>query len=264
MGFHSTNWKTSFAGGLQYLSYGETPETDASGNILGSFRPTDWVMQLSASREYQEKWNYGANLKFISSNYGQYQSNGIAMDIGIKYKDSAKLFYASVLVKNLGTQLKKYHDGPAEELPFDLQAGLTKRLANAPLSFSFTAQRMHRFDIRYNDTTFNNETGIENKPGKFTLDKLFRHFVLATTVYITDRVELAAGYNFLRRKELSIGGGSSGMTGFSLGAAVFLGKLHIRYARAHYQSQAAFNQFGITMKLNDYFGLGKFGEKIGW
>ena len=28
---------------MTYLDYGTTTETDASGNILGSFRPVDWV-----------------------------------------------------------------------------------------------------------------------------------------------------------------------------------------------------------------------------
>ena len=26
----------------------------------------------------------------------------------------------------------------------------------------------------------------------------------------------------------------------------------------------AYNQFGLNMTLNQYFGLGKFGERIGW
>ena len=90
------------------------------------------------------------------------------------------------------------------------------------------------------------------------------HFVLATTIYLGDRVEVMAGYNFLRRKELSIGNATNGLNGFSLGAGVLLGKLQIRYARAYYQSNTAFNQLGLNMKLNDYFGLGKFGERIGW
>ena len=87
---------------------------------------------------------------------------------------------------------------------------------------------------------------------------------MATTIYAGDRVEVYAGYNFLRRRDLGIGNGGNGLNGFSIGAGVLLGKLQVRYARAYYQSNTAFNQFGLTMKLNEYFGLGKFGEKIGW
>lgn len=265
MGYHHAKLNTNFAWGLNYFGYGNVPETDASGNILGKFRPTDWVMQVSASRSYLEKWNYGATLKFINSNYGQYRSNGLAMDIGILFSDTSKLFSASALVKNAGFQLMKYNGSSGDDLPFDLQIGFTKRLASAPFSFSVTAQRIHQFDIGYNDTSFNNENGFDNgSTKKFSFGKLINHFVLASTIYLGDRVEVIAGYNFLRRKELNIGSGGNGLNGFSLGAGVMLGKLQIRYARAYYQNSSAYNQLGLNMKLNEYFGLGKFGEKIGW
>ena len=125
LGYHSEELNTNFLWGLHYLSYGSIQETDASGNIYGTLHPTDWVMQVSASRSYLEKWNYGSTLKFISSNYGQYRSNGIAVDVGVLYSDTANLFSASILVKNMGVQLKKYNGAGAEDLPFDLQVGLT-------------------------------------------------------------------------------------------------------------------------------------------
>lgn len=265
LGYHNEKLNTNFSWGLNYFGYGNISRTDASGNILGKFRPTDWVMQVSASRSYMEKWNYGATLKFISSNYGPYRSNGIAMDVGVLYHDSSKLFSASLLAKNLGFQLKKYDGTDPDDLPFDLQIGLTKRLKSAPFSFSVTAQRVHQFDNRYNDTTFNNENGFTNSSSKkFSFGKLLDHFVFATTIYLGDRVEAIVGYNFLRRHDLSIGNGGNGLTGFSLGAGVKLGKLQIRYARAYYQNSSAYNQLGLNMKLNEYFGLGKFGERIGW
>ncbi len=265
LGYRNEKLNTNFSGGLNYFDYGSTSQTDASGNVFGKFRPTDWVMQVSASRSYLDNWNYGATLKLISSNYGQYSSTGIAMDVGVLFHDSSKLFSASLVAKNMGTQLKKYDGTDPDDLPFDLQVGITKRLAKAPFSFSLTAQRLHQFDINYNDTSFNNDNGFDNgSKKKFSFENLINHFVLATTVYIGDRVEVLGGYNFLRRRELSIGNTTNGLNGFSLGAGVLLGKLQIRYARAYYQGNTAFNQIGLNMQLNEYFGLGKFGEKIGW
>jgi hypothetical protein len=265
LGYHNQKLNTNFLWGLNYFDYGSIPQTDASGNLLGQFRPTDWVMQVSASRRYMEKWNYGTTLKFISSNYGQYRSNGVAIDMGVLYSDTAKLFYASVLVKNLGFQLKKYDGTSVDELPFDLEVGLTKRLENAPFSFSVTAHHLHQFDIRYNDTTFNNENGFNNgSNNKLSFNTLFRHFVFATTVYAGDKIEITAGYNHLRRQELNIGNTGNGINGFSLGVGVILDKLQIRFARAYYQNNTAYNQLGLNLKLNEYFGLGKFGNHIGW
>ena len=265
LGYRHEKLNTNFSWGLNYLDYGSTKETDASGNVLGKFKPTDWVMQVSASRSYLEKWNYGATLKFISSNYGPYRSNGLAIDVGILFHDTSNLFSASLVAKNMGTQLKKYAGTDPDDLPFDVQIGLTKRLASAPFSFSLTAQRIHQFNTNYNDTIFNNDNGFDNgSEKKFSFDKLLNHFVLATTIYAGDRVEVMAGYNFLRRKELNIGNGANGLNGFSVGVGVKLGKLQIKYARAYYQTNTAFNQLGLNMKLNEYFGLGKFGERIGW
>jgi hypothetical protein len=135
-GYHHEKLNTNFAFGLNYFNYGKLRQTDAAGNSLGQFRPIDWVMQVSASHHYKEKWNLGSTLKFINSSYGQYKANGLAIDIGILYQDTAKLFSASVLVKNAGFQLKKYTGTQAGDLPFDLQAGITQRLKNAPFSFS--------------------------------------------------------------------------------------------------------------------------------
>ncbi|MFC0772716.1 type IX secretion system protein PorQ [Terrimonas alba] len=257
--------KTNFLWALNYLDYGNIQQTDAAGNLMGRFKPTDWVMQVSASRSYLSKWNYGATFKYISSNYGQYRSNGIAADVGVLYHDSSKLFSASLLARNMGTQLRKYDGTDPDELPFDLQVGVSKRLENSPFEFSVTAHHLHRFDLRHDDAVYDADNDLESdSTKKFTMDKLFRHFVFATTIYLGDKVELQAGYNYLRRKELNIGSGGNGLTGFSMGVSLILNKLQVRYARSHYQNNTAYNQFGLSMPLNKYFGLGKLGERIGW
>jgi hypothetical protein len=265
LGYRNEKLNTNFLWGLHYLNYGSIRQTDASGNLYGELHPSDWVMQISASRSYLEKWNYGAALKFISSNYGQYTSNGVAVDAGVLFHDSAKLFSASVVAKNMGFQLKKY-TGTAEDMPFDLIAGVTKRLSKAPFGFSITAHHLHQFDIRYNDTTFNNENvfGQTNKNKKFGFDKFFRHIVIASQIYIGDKLEVSLGYNHLRRQELNVGDAGNGLNGFSLGVGALFNKIQIRFARAYYQNNTAYNQLGLNLQLNQYFGLGKFGERIGW
>ncbi len=265
LGYYSSKINTSFQWGLNYFNYGSIQQTDASGNVLGSLRPVDWVMQISASHKYMEKWNYGTTLKFINSNYGLYRSNGIAVDAGVLYNDSAKLFSAAVLAKNMGFQLKKYDGTDAQDIPFDLEIGITKRLKNAPFGFSFTAHHLQQFDIRFNDTTFNNENGFSNgSSNKLSFDKIFRHFVFATDIYLSNKVEITGGYNYLRRQELNIGNSGNGLNGFSLGVGVLFKKIQVRYALASYQDNTTYNQLGLNLQLNEYFGLGKFGERIGW
>lgn len=262
-GYRLEKLKTNFAWGINYFDYGKISETDAAGNVFGNLNPKDWVMQVSASRTYLQKWTYGVTTKFISSNYGIYRSSGVAMDVGLLYIDSVNLFSASVVAKNIGYQLKKYSGADAEELPFDLQLGITKKLRDAPLAFSLTASHLHQFDIRYNDSVFNNEIGF-NRNGKFVFDKIFRHFVFAVQAFPTPQLEISAGYNHLRRQELNVGNTTNGLNGFSMGVGLMIKKIQIRYAGTFYQNNRAFNQIGLNLKLNDYFGFGKFGQKIGW
>ncbi|MBP7345894.1 MAG: type IX secretion system protein PorQ [Sediminibacterium sp.] len=148
---HQINWGI----GLQYLHYGNITQTDATGSILGTFKPNEFALQLLMSKQYNNHFYIGAAAKFIQSNYGLYRSSGIAMDIGLTYSDTVNQFQAAIVIKNMGTQLSTYGGSAKEELPFDLQVGISKRLANAPIQFSLTAHNLHRLNILYNDTAFN-------------------------------------------------------------------------------------------------------------
>lgn len=257
-GIYHEALNTNFALGVQYLNYGSLQQTDAAGNINGNFRPVDYVVQASAGRQYMKRWHYGATLKFIHSSYGIYRSSGLALDVGVSYYDSASSWQASFVAKNMGTQLRQY-GAEREELPFDMQLGISKRLANAPLQFSITAWHLQRWDIRYEDTVFDREEGVDEggKGKNFFFDKLFRHVVIGAQCYVTDKVELSIGYNHMRRKELNAGNAGNGLNGFSLGAGALFKKLQIRYARSWYQKNLAFNQLGLSLRLNQYLGGAK-------
>jgi hypothetical protein len=251
--YHYEPWQTTFAAGIQFLNYGVIAQTDAAGNRFGTLRPTDYVVQLSASRKYLQRWQYGISLKFIHSNYGLYRSSAIALDAGILYYDTAQKIQASLVLKNMGVQIKKYTGSRPDDLPFDVQLGVTKRLANAPVQFSATAHHLHRFDILYNDTVFNNQNGLsQNNSKSFTADKLFRHFVFSTQIFISEKLELTVGYNHLTRRELSIANSANGLTGFSVGVGALLKKLQIRYARHQYQNNTGYHQFGLNLFLDKW------------
>ncbi len=243
--WHLEKAETTLGIGIHYLHYGSINQTDPSGNDLGTFRPADYVLQVSASRAYGSKIQYGATLKMIQSNYGMYRSAGIAMDVGAVYKDTALLFQASLVLKNMGVQYKAYDGTEPGDLPFDIQAGVSKKLKNAPLQFSLTLHHLHQFDILYNDTAFNDV----NTDRSFFFDKLFRHVVLATQLSIGQYVEISAGYNHLRRAELNIGSGGNGLNGFSAGVGVIFRKFQFRYSKAWYQTQKGFNQVGINVEI---------------
>ena len=243
--WHVQKWESTFALGIHYLHYGNINQTDPSGNELGTFKPSDYVLQVSASRAYGARFQYGATIKWIQSNYGAFRSAGIALDIAGLYKDTNALLQASLVLKNMGIQYKAYEGTEPGDLPFDIQAGISKKLKHAPLQLSLTLHHLHHFDIRYNDTVFNETAGDRS----FFFDKLFRHVVLATQLYIGEHVEVSAGYNHLRRSELNVGNGGNGLNGFSAGVGVMYRKFQFRYSKAWYQTQKGFNQVGLNVEL---------------
>ncbi|MES2332211.1 MAG: type IX secretion system protein PorQ [Bacteroidota bacterium] len=245
--YHLEEAKTNIAIGANYFDYGNLTQTDASGNILGSFHPADYAVQVMASKQYHERFHYGITMKYIHSNYGQYRSSGLAFDVGLSYYDSSNQLQVSVVVKNMGTQLSTY-DGSSrkEELPFDLQAGITKRLENAPFQFSLTAHHLQKFNTYYNDTAFRASEGESGYAGSNTLDKIFSHLVLSAQIFVNEKLEITSGFNFQRRQDLNAYNVTSGLNGFSFGAGLLLKKLHIRYATGFYQSNM-FHQLSLNL-----------------
>ncbi|MGE5518650.1 MAG: type IX secretion system protein PorQ [Candidatus Dadabacteria bacterium] len=242
---------TVFGAQVFYMDYGSIPQADAGGNVSGTFRPKDFVVQGSASRAYLQKWRYGATIKFINSSYQQYRANAFAVDVGVLYKDSANGLSAAVLSKNVGFEGKTYA-GEKEDLPFDLQVGVTKRLEKAPFAFSITLQHLQNFDINYSDTVFNIDNN--NKYDKTALHKIFTHFIFATHIFLGNNLEATLGYNVLRRDQLKVGSVANGLTGFSGGLRIKFQKLQLLYSVSSYQKNVLFNHFGITMQL-DQMGI---------
>ena len=245
--YHHEKSNTSFSLGIVHLLYGQEIQTDAAGNILGNFNAYDQVISASFAKSYGKRWRYGASFKIAHSNYGVFRSTGLAADVGITYLDEPKKLQIGFAARNMGVQLKTF-GGTDEDLPLDLVIGVTKQLEKTPLRFSLTAQRLHQFNLLYNDTLYNNENyGSNNEVG--LLKKIFSHFVLGTELLLGDKLIVLAGYNVLRRNELSIKNIASGLTGFSYGLQLKLNRLNFYYGRSHYQSTLTQNQFTLSVRL---------------
>jgi hypothetical protein len=251
--YYNRKTNTTFGGHINFIDYGFITQTDASGMSYGHFRPIDFVIQLEAARTYLENWSYGVSLKIINSIYNQYKASGIAFDVGVLYRDSLHNFSASLLAKNMGFQIKNF-DGENEDLPFDIQVGITKRLQNAPLGISLTTYHINKFNLTYKDTVFNIENGnLEKHPA---LNNILNHFVIAGHIYLSKNLEAVVGYNHLRRMELNMGLSGNGLNGFSTGLKISFQNLQVLYARSVYQRNVTLNQIGINLGMNSFFSPG--------
>jgi hypothetical protein len=251
-------WNTRLAWGLHYLNYGTVAETDASGNLQGNLRPRDWAMQVSAARSYGNRWQYGASLKFIQSSLGTYRANAVAMDVGVQYIDTTHGFSTAITARNMGSVLKSYEGSGPDDLPFDLQIGMSKKLNKAPLAFSLTVHHLHRFLLGYDDIAFDDNGQPATRPSKgFSFENLLRHTVWATHIYLGKYLTADLGFNYLRRRELTIGRSGNGLTGFSLGLTLKARVFQLQYAHSGYQRAAGTHQFGLTLEMDRLTGWGK-------
>ena len=139
----------NFAAGLTYLNYGTFTETDISGVITGTFRASEYAFSMIYSREIDSSFSIGINFKPVLSYLERYTSFGFAFDIGANWHNRNNLFSAGVVIKNAGYQITTYAGEPHQKLPFEIQAGISQRLAYAPFRFSLTIRHLEKYDLTH-------------------------------------------------------------------------------------------------------------------
>lgn len=237
--------------GLQYISYGSFDRTDYIGNINGTFTAKEYGLVLGGA--YQRgKWSYGINTKWIGSYFDQYNSYGAAADIGVAYNDTSSLFTTSFVIKNIGGQFTSYVD-TKENLPFDIQFGVSKRLKYVPFRFGIMLHHLHQWDIRFDDpamqssnTFIGDTTTVKEKT--YTVDKLFRHANFTGELYFGKALNIRFGYNHLRRQELQIES-RPWASGFSGGVGIRVKRFSIDYGKSFYALPASTNHFSLGFRI---------------
>lgn len=240
----------TFGLSIHSINYGTFDRADVDGNINGTFSAAEYAINLSYSKELSPKLRAGISLKPIISNLEQYNSFGLAADIGVLYHSSDNLFSAGITLKNVGSQITAYND-TYESLPTDLQIGVSKKLAHAPFRFSLTAQDLFDWDLKYQVKDGNDEVvdGAGNSGNGF--DQLMRHMVLGIELVPSDNLYVAIGYNHRRRKELGVSEKMS-TTGYSWGFGFRVYKFHFAYGSARYHLAGSSNHFSISTNLGNF------------
>jgi hypothetical protein len=198
----------------QYMDYGSMKETTSDNQELGTFSARDIAIGGTFAYALTNTLSGAVTAKVISSKIAGYSSLAVGVDIGANYYDEAHDLSISAVARNLGGQVKAYDDA-FERIPFDLQVGVSKRLANAPLRFSATLSRL---------------TDWEESFG--------RHLAMGVDILLSETIYIAAGYNFRRAHQMTISdaeGDSAHGAGLSLGAGLQLErfKLNIGYGKYH-------------------------------
>jgi hypothetical protein len=236
----------NFAVGLTYLNYGSFTETDASGIITGSFSAAEYAFSLIYSREIDSLFTVGVNLKPVLSHLEKYTSFGIAFDIGAAFHSRDNLFSAGLVIKNTGYQITTYAGETREKLPFEIQAGVTQRLAHAPFRFSLTLRHLEKFDLTY---TYKEPgpSGNQNSRSSDVFENILRHAVIGTELIPHKNFYFSAGYNYQRRRELQIESKVS-TVGFSWGFGINTTYLSIGFGRATFHLAGSSNHVSLIVR----------------
>lgn len=212
----------------QYMDYGSIKEMTPDNIHTGDFSAKDIMVGGSFAYLLGKNIAGGVSAKIITSNIAGYSSMAVAVDLGLNYYLPEKGLSISAMAKNLGGQIKAYEDD-FEKIPVDVLLGVSKKLGNAPLSFSASLSGLNDWD-----------GGLKN------------HLAIGAEILLSSNMYIAGGYNFRRSNEMSIAedeGESSHGAGLSLGGGLQLQRLKINVAYAKYHVSTSSLLFNVTYCL---------------
>jgi hypothetical protein len=245
----------TFQMGAHFMNYGKFVEYDELGNDQGLFNVTDVALFAGAGRSYQEKFKFGANAKLAYSQIETYSALAMAFDLSAMYVDSAKYFSASLIIRNVGFQMKSYTKGKGSQelLPTDVQFGISKRFKHLPFRINVTAHNFTRWDVRYNDpnatTTSTSlfEEEKKEKPVGIFFDNFMQHVIVGGEFQFGKAFNIGFAYNHHRRADLALVS-KKGLSGFSFGFGLKIKRIGIQYGMGKYTQAGTANH--LTLNLN--------------
>lgn len=250
---HQINSRLTGAATLQYMGYGTFTETDNIGQEIGQFSAGDFALTAGVGMAVDTSFSIGANLKMLYSVLASYDSFGAAVDLSGTYHNPARRFTAALVIRNLGYQFTAYRRDNREDLPLNIQLGISKRLKHAPFRISLVAEHLEKWDLTYDNP--NEEVQIDPISGEVVDqggfefgDKLMRHMIAGVEVLISDNLNIRLGYNYRRRQEMKIND-KPGTAGLSWGFGLAVRKFKLSYGRATYHLAGPSNHFTISTRI---------------
>ncbi len=257
-GHHLKSKNLMLHGGIQYISYGSFERRDVAAIQMGNFKASEYAITAGVSRPLNEKLTAGANLKIITSQLGGFNSFGMAADLAMMYADTSSNFNASFVIKNAGMQFTTYED-EREPIPFEIQAGFSKKLKYLPFRISIIGTNLQRWNITYDDPNAEDETLLfgeepkEKSNAVIFVDNFFRHVVVNGEFLFgkKENFRVRFGYNHLRRAELSLENLRS-LAGMSVGAGFKIKRFSFDYGMGLYSIGGSVHHIGISTNINEF------------
>lgn len=237
--------RAAWAVGIRYLNYSEMTGYDPDGQMTGSFTPSDVVVEGTFSHDFTYRLRGGINLKGIYSNYERYSAFALCADLGINYYDDERDMSLSVVLKNMGGQIKRFEDS-YDHLPFDVRLGWMKGFGDSGLSLSITAWHLTKWNLPYYEHT---DEGMQEVELKSSFGKnLFRHLIFGMQYQPTDRFYIDLAYNYKTRSDMSAYQRNF-LSGFSAGVGINARSfsLGVAYAMPHKSASSVMLNLGLNI-----------------
>ena len=218
------------------------------GSIVGSFSPKDVSFGGSYSHDITDRLRGGIDMKLLYSGYADYTAFAIATDLGINYYDPDRDMSLSLVVANLGGQVKRFND-TYDRLPFDVRLGWSQALGSLPLRLSVTAWNLTKWHLPYVDAGDGSDSSQWETKDKF-MSNLFRHLVFGIDLISSPNYYISLGYNYKTRTDMSTYTRSF-ISGFSLGAGLKVSNFGLGLAFAQPHNGATTLMFNISYNLNE-------------
>lgn len=187
--------------GIRYLNYGSVTSTTEDGTPGDIFSPQDLVIGATYSHDFTDRLRGGITLNMMYSHYEIYEAFAMGADVGLNYYDGDRDLSLSLVLRNMGGQIKRFHDN-FDRLPFDIQLGYTQGLGSGPFSLSITAWHLNKWKLPYYTHKDDNGTETSELKSGF-VSNLFRHLIFGLKFAPSDNFWIAAAYNHKTRTDMS-------------------------------------------------------------
>ncbi|TNE72685.1 type IX secretion system protein PorQ [bacterium] len=209
---------------LRYMNYGEFSGYDELGNVVSEFNVYDLALSVSLSREIIKNLFAGSSVNFIRSSIQHFQSHGATLTMGLYYFIPTEDLSLGFTIQDIGTQFDSYN-GTRENIKYQINLGLTKRLKYVPFRFTITAHNLQKWPL---------ETIYDTKRPDIGTD-LLRHLSFGGEFLFSQSFIFRFGLNKFAADEISTNSRLD-FSGSSFGLGLRISRFMIDFSRVSYSS----------------------------
>ena len=249
---HLDQWNVTGAAHLRYVAYGQMDRTDVNGEVIGTFSAGDFILGAGVGKELNERMRIGANFNLIGSQLESFSSYGFSIDMAGTYTSKDEQTTMAMLVRNAGYQLTTYTTTDRSPLPANAIFSIAHKLEHAPFRLGVVVHHLNQWDLTYTDPTA--QPTIDPLSGELVpvptagfVEKLGRHFIFQTELFLGEAMRIRAAFDYQRRREFLVPN-RPGMAGFSFGCGFNFKRFSLDYGLLIF-SNAGYNNL-ITLTTN--------------